>query len=415
MRGWITLVFVLCHASIGSAQLTVKGQKSPRSERRILVGFKPGVDRGERVSVLKTLGLEPAEEIRSLGVVVAQPSQEEFRTAAVARISQHPSILTAEEDVWIQWDLEDAPAGSFHQTPMPSLGELSGQLPSFKREELGDREIPWGVRRVNAPTVWAKNRGEGVRVAVIDTGVDFRHPDLAPNLSGGLNTFDEQAPPLDDQGHGTAMAGIVAAVKDGRGVVGVAPKAKLYAVKVADATGGGRLSNMIEGILWCADQRMHVANISMGMKMDSAFLNRAIKYAVSRGVTIVAAAGNSGRTVDPSVSYPAAYPEVIAVSAGDPNDQIAGFSSRGPEIDFLAPGVQILSAEMGGGTAAHSGTSPAAPHVAGLAALAVAQGAKSPAAVRSALDAAAVKVSGLGPAEQGAGVIDAARLIHKAR
>jgi len=257
---------------------------------------------------------------------------------------------------------------------------------------------------VNAPAAWARTQGEGVRVAVLDTGIDAGHPDLKDRVAGGVNILDSGAPFLDDNGHGTHVAGTIAADLDGRGVVGVAPGARLYAVKALNKEGGARVSSLIKALLWCARNGIQVANMSLGAPLGSLFLRLAVQHATNKGVAIVAAAGNSGRAVE----YPGGYPEVIAVSASDRSDRLANFSSRGPKVEFIAPGVDVRSAFPGGGYESLDGTSMAAPHVAGLAALAVARGARGPEGVRAALKASARSL-GLGRAE-GFGMVDAARI-----
>jgi subtilisin len=152
---------------------------------------------------------------------------------------------------------------------------------------------------------------------------------------------------------------------------------------------------------------MQVANLSLGSPMGSVFMRLAVDYAASRGVAVICAAGNSGG----SVGYPAAYESAIAVAASDSQDKIASFSSRGREVDLIAPGVGVQSTIPGGGYDSYNGTSMATPHVAGLAALAVARGARGPAGVRAALTRAASSI-GLSPKEQGKGLVDAARLVQ---
>jgi subtilisin family serine protease len=250
-----------------------------------------------------------------------------------------------------------------------------------------------------------------VRVAVIDTGIDTRHPDLAGKVDGGYNAItDSEAPDsyIDDNGHGTHVSGTIAAIRGGK-VVGVAPKARLYAVKVLDADGSGNLSDVIKGIIWCANNGIQVANMSLGSPEPSDTMEQALRYAEARNVIVVAAAGNSGG----AVGYPGAYPETIAVSASDWNDQIAYFSSRGPEVKFIAPGVNVVSTFMGGDYLSLSGTSMATPHVTGLAALAVSQGYRGlegPDGVLAALKRAAKPLPGLDPVMQGFGMIDAGLL-----
>ncbi|MBI4676985.1 MAG: S8 family peptidase [Elusimicrobia bacterium] len=270
-----------------------------------------------------------------------------------------------------------------------------------------DPEQPWGIQRLNASGAWARTQGAGVKVAVIDTGIDYTHPDLKANVYGGANVVNPDTPKnyKDDQGHGTHVSGTIAAVKDGQGVVGVAPKAKLYGVKVLDADGSGDYSTIIAGIEWAVKNKMVVANMSLGAEEGMDSLQDAVKAAAEAGLLIVAAAGNNGG----AVCYPAAYPEVVAVSASNSADKIASFSSRGPEIAFIAPGASIKSTFMGGGYETHDGTSMASPHVAGLAALAAGLGYRGE-AIRGALQRAAAKLPELTTSQQGKGLINAGKI-----
>ena len=226
--------------------------------------------------------------------------------------------------------------------------------------------LPWGVDRIDAELVWSTgNTADPIKVGIIDTGISKDHPDLALNIKGGVNAINPYKSWNDDNGHGSHVAGIVAALNNSIGVVGVGPQIDLYAVKVLNASGSGYLSDVIEGIEWAINNGMQVINMSLGTNQGVQSLHDAVIAAKNAGIVVVAAAGNSGG----AVSYPAAYPEVIAVSATDKNNQIASWSSRGPEIDFAAPGVSIYSTYKGKSYATLSGTSMAAPHVAGAAAL----------------------------------------------
>jgi subtilisin len=235
--------------------------------------------------------------------------------------------------------------------------------------------IPAGVQQVNAPQSWGYSQGKGIRVSVVDTGIDFTHPDLRPNYVGGTSFVPGAATPMDDHGHGTHCAGTIAAAVDGSNVVGVAPQASLYAVKVLDRNGSGQFSWIIAGIDWCIQNAMHVVSMSLGGPSAPTALETMCNTAWSKGLLLVAAAGNSQQQnpVPPAASnvgYPGKYRNVIAVSAIDSANVIAPFSSRGPEVDVCAPGVTVLSDKLGGGTTVLSGTSMACPHVAGVAALA---------------------------------------------
>ena len=230
----------------------------------------------------------------------------------------------------------------------------------------------WGVKRIGAGLVHnSGNNGEGIKIAIIDTGIDRDHPDLDDNIMGGVNfvsipSWKTPDPNKwdDDNGHGTHVAGIIAAEDNNTGVVGVAPGAALYALKVLDRTGSGYVSDVVAAIQWATENDIQVINMSLGGAYDI-WLDAACLLAYYYdGLILVAAAGNGG-----SVIYPAAYDSVIAVSATDSDDNLASFSSTGNEVELAAPGVYIYSTYKGGGYATISGTSMASPHVAGTAAL----------------------------------------------
>jgi minor extracellular protease Epr len=224
--------------------------------------------------------------------------------------------------------------------------------------------IPWNVNRVKAPPVWpASNFGSSVKVGILDTGIAC-HPDL--KIAGGVNTIDGKSF-ADDNGHGTHVAGIAAATGRKK-IYGVAPKVKLYAVKVLDASGSGFISDIVEGIDWCLARGIRVMNMSFGLEGESKLLKTAIQRARKRGAVIVASAGNSG-SLFKRINAPARYPQTIAVAATTRGNRVADFSSRGPGIDISAPGVNILSTWLKGTFRRESGTSMSSPHVTGAAAL----------------------------------------------
>lgn len=225
--------------------------------------------------------------------------------------------------------------------------------------------VPWGVSKIGAVDSWNLTKGAGLEVAVIDTGVDLDHPDLLNNLRPGYNVIDPGRKPEDDNGHGTHVAGIIAADDNKRGIVGVAPDAALYPVKALDRRGAGYLSDIIEGIDWAIGQDVDAINLSIGTTVDVQSFHDAVKRAFDAGIVVVAAAGNDGG----AVNYPAAYPEAIAIAATDSNNNIPYWSSWGPELDMAAPGVSIYSTYKGGGYTTMSGTSMATPHTAGAALL----------------------------------------------
>ncbi|MEA1894125.1 MAG: S8 family serine peptidase [Euryarchaeota archaeon] len=210
--------------------------------------------------------------------------------------------------------------------------------------------------------------GTGVKVAVIDTGIDYTHEDLDANYRGGYDfVFNDPDPFENYNSHGTHVAGIIAAEKNNVGVVGVAPNASLYAIRVLDSAGFGNASWVIAGIEWAVDNDMDVVVMSLSTSVDSQSLREACHNAFGAGVLLVAAAGN---THGGNVTYPARYDSVIAVTATDPGDNRASLSPIGQEIELAAPGVNIRSTFVGGSSYGNlSGTSQAAPHMAGTAAL----------------------------------------------
>ncbi len=280
-------------------------------------------------------------------------------------------------------------------------------------EDEGDpteeQVLPWGIGRVGADLVHHQgNTGGGASIAIIDTGIDPNHETLLAVVAGG-KAFVDCAGDCheewdDDHGHGTHVAGTAGAADNEIGVVGVSTDADLYAVKVLDGGGGGSFSDVAAGIKWTADEGIHVANLSLGGS-HSEVVRDAVEYAYGKGVLLVAAAGNSGPRPR-SVAYPAAYPEVIAVSAIDRSDGIARFSSRGEEVELAAPGVSVLSSVPGDEYESWNGTSMAAPHVAGAGAQLMAAGYDHTDA-RSRLNETAEDL-GLDGTRQGSGLVDLA-------
>lgn len=229
--------------------------------------------------------------------------------------------------------------------------------------------LPWGVDRIDADLAWNTSTGLGVKVAIVDTGISTKHPDL--NVRGGVNTINPKKSYDDDNGHGSHVAGIVSALNNSIGVVGVAYKAELYAVKALNANGSGYVSDVIEGLYWCIENGMQVINMSIGTSTHVQSFHDAVRAVNNAEIVQVASAGNN---YGGPLVYPAAYPETIAVSATDQNDNIAPFSSTGDEVDLSAPGVGIYSTYKNKLYATGSGTSMSAPHVSGTVALMIANG-----------------------------------------
>jgi len=234
-----------------------------------------------------------------------------------------------------------------------------------------DDEICWGVDRIDAEQVHSNNKGTGVKVAVIDSGVDYTHSELNDYYRGGYDFVNGDNDPMDDYWHGTHCAGIIAAEDNGIGILGVAPEVDLYALKVLNSEGSGSLSSLIAAIDWAIDNDIQIISMSLGTDSSSSSLEAACNRAYDSGILLVAAAGNDGNydgTGD-SIDYPANYDSVIAVTSSTSSDLRSSYSSTGPAAELAAPGAIIKSTVPGEGYLLSSGTSMACPHVAGSAAL----------------------------------------------
>jgi subtilisin len=384
---------------------------SAHAERRIVV-FQPGTSPSQRVALAQSAGGTVVRELRLINAVViehpAHVSIAESKLRALAEVKR------VDLDPKINWlNMADARGVDF---ALPSAAGIIKNIQALKRKQAekpaptvpARQETPWGIARVKASAAWPTSRGAGVKLVVIDTGIDMTHPELSGILKGGWNAISTAATFNDDNGHGTHCAGTIAAKDDDKGVVGVAPDIDLYGVKVLDAKGSGTFDDVIAGMLWAVENKMEVASMSLGASQGNQALADAVEAMRMGGVTLIAAAGNSGG----AVGYPAAYPGAIAVAASDSADKIASFSSRGPTVAVIAPGVAVKSTYRGGGYNTLSGTSMSTPHVAGLTALYIAthKGA-TPEAARAALAAASSKLPGVPDIGQGAGLPLANKLV----
>ncbi|MDR6225346.1 S8 family peptidase [Desmospora profundinema] len=252
----------------------------------------------------------------------------------------------------------------------------------------------YALQIVEAPKAWDVTKGsQDVKVAILDTGVDYNHEDLAGKVEKGGDYIDNDQDPMDEQGHGTHCAGIAAAATDnGIGIAGMAPDVTIYAVRVLDANGSGSYDAIAKGIIDAADAGSDVISMSLGGSQGSRTLEEAVNYAHEQGSVVVAAAGNSSTNAP---SYPAYYENAIAVAATDENDRLANFSNYGDWVDVAAPGVNILSTMPNNQYQNQSGTSMATPYVAGLAGLIASQG-KSGDEIREAIESSADKIDGTG-------------------
>lgn len=225
----------------------------------------------------------------------------------------------------------------------------------------------WSITAFDLPKAWRFTQGENVVIAVLDTGCDLDHPDLANNLLPGRNFCNLKKPPEDGNGHGTHITGTLVAENNDIGVVGVCPKAKVRPVKVLDDKGNGNLMSVAQGIRWAVSQKVDIISMSLGAPIKVQQVRKAIKLAANHGIPTFVAAGNAGNTKE--IFYPANYPETIAIGAIDENFRRASFSNTGENLDFMAPGVNIFSTVPDDWYATLSGTSMATPFAVGVAAL----------------------------------------------
>lgn len=355
-------ILVACLLSWIASPVTAQSVPQPGHETaaeaefvpgELLVKFKETVPELGIAAAGRARGLAHRETIERLGVgrFAVPPGQEK----AIARaLADDPNVEYAE------------PNYILHSTWTPNDPQYSSQ---------------WGLTKVNAPAAWDLSRGSGVVIAIVDSGVDLDHPDLASKLvdpSHWKDYVDGDTWPDDENGHGTHVAGIAAAAtNNGTGVAGMAPDARIMPVRVLDKSGDGSSANLAQAIRFAVDHGARVINLSLGAQLPVGSMNAVqdeIDNAISQGVVVVAAAGNFGRLYPYTANgveyafYPAYYAPVIAVGATMSSDTRAPFSNYGPWVDLVAPGEGIY-ATFPGSYKYMSGTSMATPLVSGAVAL----------------------------------------------
>jgi len=264
---------------------------------------------------------------------------------------------------------------------------------------------PWNITRINADRVQKKDiTGQGIRVAIFDTGVDSTHEDL--HIAGGISVLDGSANYADDNGHGTQVAGIIDAQYNEKGIIGASPGAELYSIKVLDKNGQGTYSQIISALDWALENNIKVVNMSFGGTQSSQALEQAMQAASDAGILLIAAAGNSEE-----IQYPAKYPSVMAIGAVDRNNQKASFSATGSDLELAAPGVGVSCTLPGNQYGTMTGTSAAAPHVAAAAALVWSQNpGSSNSEIRDLLKKSARPLGD--PTAYGSGLVDVAKALN---
>ena len=316
---------------------------SKNSEKEVVVVYKNV--KGKEAAVENSQDVE--HQFKSIPAVSVTADKQD-----VSKLESNPNIAYVEENV--PFKIADADE-NFHT--------LSTSHIAYSNEKA------WDMQTINALNAWKNGiTGKGVKIAVIDSGI-APHSDL--NIAGGVSTVDYTSSYKDDNGHGTHVAGIIGAKRNGIGIAGVAPDAKIYAVKALDKDGYGNLQDIAEALDWAIANKMDIINMSFGTSTDSKILHDLVDKAYKSGILLVAAGGNNGNSsgTGDTVEYPAKYSSVVAVSSLNSTKNRSSFSATGPEIEISAPGENIVSTYLNGNYAVGSGTSMAAPHVAGMLAL----------------------------------------------
>ncbi|MDB5096630.1 MAG: hypothetical protein JWM80_1051 [Cyanobacteria bacterium RYN_339] len=359
------------YSAVAPLRANPSSASAPRYINRLVIKYKAGATDSQMRSIQTRFKLSSVGDVSALGIGALALPEGGNAASTIAALAGQPGVEYAEPDF-----IFSAP------TPKRRTGKPVAVRKLAATAAVNDADFArqWGMTKIGMPTVWSHNAGSPtVTVAVIDTGVDVRHPDLQGNLVPGYSVLKGATGPDDDHGHGTHVAGVIAAsANNGIGIAGVAPHCKIMPVKVLGKDGKGDTLDIVAGIVWAVNNGAKVINMSLGGTGGSRTLMAAIQYAQSKDVVLVAAMGNDGANAQ---EYPAGYPGVIGVGASDEEDAIAEFSNFGSWISVAAPGTDIFSTlpthavtvqnEEGKDTSYDSmdGTSMASPFVAGLAAL----------------------------------------------
>ena len=354
----LLLLTVLAMLTLGGTLTArpLQASAAQNTTRSLLIQFDAGASAAQRDALIADLNGELLTWIAPLSLAeVAVPVDSTFVSAAAAGPLEIESAIVrfAEADVIV------------YGTYMPNDPDLADQAKSY------------ALQKIAAPGAWDYADGQSaIVIATLDTGLNGQHPEFAGRIVPGYDFANDDNDPTDDHGHGTHAAGIIAASADnGQGTAGVCPQCTIMPIKVLDHLNRGSWANVTQGIVYAVDNGASVINLSLGAAVASRSIERAIDYAESNGVLVIAAAGNND-TDQPF--YPAAFENVVAVAATDADDGRWRLSNYGEYIDLAAPGHGIYSTyheldNYYGGYAFMSGTSMAAPHVAGLAGLLLSQ------------------------------------------
>ena len=436
--GALALTARFWNMGIGDAQVQVEAPLESMDDRSgvILIDVADHLTAAERLEFLDSLPGEPVlnsgwSEQEGLYRLHVHP---DAALPLLAQLQQDPAVEFAEPDMQVQ--LVDPTDWSM---TFDSSAQDGGQ-PIRPNDPL--YEFQWHLDQIKVEGAWAITRGQGVVVAVIDTGVAYDQDasrrltpvrDLAQTrLVAGYDFVSDDATPLDEHGHGTHVAGTIAqSTNNAYGVAGVAPQASIMPIRVLDGSGRGNTADIAESIRWAADNGAQIINMSLGGPLPSRIMNDAVQYAVSKGVTVIAAAGNSSSRLP---SYPAAYHGVVSVASTQFDRTTAFYSNYGNTIDIAAPGGNTRVDQNGDGrpdgvlqeTLAHGditrhdfslymGTSMASPHAAGVAALLYSRGVTRPDRIEAVLEnSASREVPQFDRQRYGAGIMDASRALAEA-
>ncbi len=327
MRKILSIVTLLALLfTITSSAFAIENSPPNSASNTYFIAFKSKTDQ----NIIKSHGGEIKRQYKYIPVITAK-----LPDKAVKALVKNPNIAYIEKDATVH---------------------------------INSQVVPWGVPHVKATDAQTLGyTGKGIKVGVIDTGIDYTHEDL--NVSGGISFVAGINDYMDDNGHGTHVAGTIGALDNDIGVVGIAPQTEIYVIKALDQYGNGSYSDIVAGIEWAVDNNLNIINMSLGGTVKSKTLEKAVDKAYESGILIVAAAGNNGYAKKGTITYPAAYNSVIAVGAVDQQNNRASFSSVGRQLELMAPGVDVLSTVPNNSYASYNGTSMASPHVAGVVAL----------------------------------------------
>lgn len=332
----------------------------------VIVGFKRGITAREQESIIELHNVKILERLPALNAVLLQVSDAQ---AFIARITEDIAVEYAEQNYMI------------NHAEFGLKGDLPKRIPTAERvppfysfislwhipnDPLWDEQ--YNLRLIEADYNWKDEKGDkSIKVAVVDTGIQYDHQDLKGNyVSGGYDWVNDDSDPYDDEGHGTHCAGIVAAEMDNKkGIAGIA-QVSIMAEKVLDGDGKGTPWDSARGIIHAADEGANILSLSLGTQLHFSIYENACQYAWNAGCLLIAASGNDGIQ---SIGYPARFDTVIAVGAIDKNLKKLTDSNYGSELELVAPGAAIISTCPTNDYTWHSGTSEAAPHVAGVVAL----------------------------------------------